>query len=63
MLAFGAAPINTAVLAGSNPAGTCDLSQAVAGAHHEKRNRFSARLRDRVHADLDLRCLGNVANC
>ena len=27
MLAFGAAPVKTAVLAGSNPAGTCDLSQ------------------------------------
>ena len=26
MLAFGAAPVKTAVLAGSNPAGTCDLS-------------------------------------
>jgi hypothetical protein len=31
VLAFGAAPVKTAVLAGSNPAGTCDLSQAVAG--------------------------------
>jgi hypothetical protein len=27
VLAFGAAPVKTAVLAGSNPAGTCDLSQ------------------------------------
>jgi hypothetical protein len=27
VLAFGAAPVKTAVLAGSNPAGTCDLSE------------------------------------
>ena len=27
MLAFGAAPVKTAVLTGSNPSGTCDLSQ------------------------------------
>jgi hypothetical protein len=27
VLAFGAAPVKTAVQAGSNPAGTCDLSQ------------------------------------
>jgi hypothetical protein len=27
VLAFGAAPVKTAVLAGSNPVGTCDLSQ------------------------------------
>jgi hypothetical protein len=54
VLAFGAAPVKTAVLAGSNPAGTCDLSQG----RTTKNATGSSRLRDRVHADLDLRCLG-----
>jgi hypothetical protein len=29
VLAFGAAPVKTAVPAGSNPVGTCDLSQGL----------------------------------
>jgi hypothetical protein len=60
VLAFGAAPVKTAVLAGPNPARTSDMSR---GAGREKHSCISDRLCGRINADLDLRCLDHLANC
>jgi hypothetical protein len=58
VLAFGAAPVKTAVLAGTQS------GQDLRGeARHEKQHRVSARVRGRVDTDLDLRRLGNLADC
>jgi hypothetical protein len=59
VLAFGAAPVETAVPAGPNPAGTCDRSQ---GNRHQKHRSISFRLRGRIGAGLDLYCLDRLAN-
>jgi hypothetical protein len=52
-----AARVKTAVLAGSNPAGTCDLPP---GDVHEKFICVPAQRCSRVDTDLDLHCLGNL---
>jgi hypothetical protein len=58
VLAFGAAPVETAV-----PAGPTRLGPANCGGHQEKNREISFRLHGRIDADLDLRCLGDLANC
>jgi hypothetical protein len=59
VLAFGAAPVKTAVPAGPNPAGTCG---SLIGAGDEKHRGISLRLRGRIEADLGLHCLARLAN-
>jgi hypothetical protein len=59
VLVFGAAPSKPRVLAGSTPAGTCDRSKRARDVEHRG---ISVRLYGRIHADLDLHCLGRLAD-